>query len=130
MAGSPLTTRVPEWLEEELREEFEAKGEGPSEGLRRVLQEWWMQKHLPELEWRSGVTGQRPAIKGGPEVWEVVMAHRSHGGDLERLAEHFSWVTREQLEQALAFYRLMPEGIDEHLEENRRIERMHREREG
>ena len=126
MAGSPLTTRLPEWLEAELREEFEAAGEGPSEGLRRVLQEWWMQKHLPKLEWREGVTGMRPAIKGGPEVWEVVMVSRSCDGDLHALTEHFSWVSGEQLQQALAFYRLMPEFIDEHLEENRRIERMHR----
>ena len=126
MAGTPLTTRVPEWLEEELREEFEAKGEGPSEGLRRVLQEWWMQKHLSELEWREGVTGHRPAITGGPEVWEVVMVFRSHDRDFDELAKHFSWLTREQLKQAQAFYELMPETIDRHLEENRRIERMHR----
>ena len=126
MAGNPLTTRVPAWLEVELREEFEVKGEGPSEGLRRVLLEWWMQKHLPELEWREGVTGARPAIRGGPELWEVVMVDRSLEGDFEALAGHFSWATREQLEQALACYRLMPEYIDRHLQENQRIERMHR----
>jgi uncharacterized protein (DUF433 family) len=101
-------------------------GEGPSEGLRRVLQEWWMQKHLSELEWRDGVTGQRPAIIGGPEIWEVVMVNRSHEGDFEELTEHFSWVSHAQLKQALAYYELMPETIDRHLAENRRIERAHR----
>ena len=125
MAGSPLTTRVPEWLEAELKEEFAERGHGPSEGLRHVLQEWWMMKHLPDLEWRDGVTGARPAIKGGPEVWEVVMTFRSYEGDFEGLAGHYSWATQDQLKQALAFYELMPEPIDEHLEENLRLERLH-----
>lgn len=125
MVGSPLTTRVPDWLEAELREEFEARGEGPSEGLRRIIEEWWMNRHLPELEWREGVTGPHPAIRGGPEVWEVVMVQRGYEGDFDRLAEHFSWTTPEALKQALAFYELMPERIDAYLEENRRIERLY-----
>jgi uncharacterized protein (DUF433 family) len=125
MTGSPLTTQVPEWLEAVLRVEFAKLGHSPSEGLRHVLQEWWMMKNLPDLEWRKGVTGPRPAIRGGPEVWEVVMTYRDYEGDFESLADHYDWATQDQLRQALAFYELMPEPIDEHLEENLRIERLH-----
>jgi uncharacterized protein (DUF433 family) len=126
MAGAPLTTRVSEWLEAELKEEFSERGEGPSEGLRRVIEEWWVHKHLPAIEWREGVTGPRPAIRGGPEVWEVVMVARELGDTLEPPVAHFDRVSREDLDQALACYRLFPEGIDHHLEENARIERLFR----
>ena len=127
VAGAPLTTRVAQWLEAELKEEFSRRGEGPSEGLRRVIEEWWVHKHLPAIEWREGVTGSRPAIRGGPEIWEVVMVAREGGGGLEPPAGHFDWVSREELRQALAFYRLFPGDIDRHLQENERIERQLRE---
>ncbi len=40
MATVTATTRLPDWLERELRTFWETHGEGPSIGLRRVVEEW------------------------------------------------------------------------------------------
>lgn len=127
MAGSTLTTRLPEWLEEELREEFEERGEGPSEGLRRIVEEWWVLTHLPRIEFREGVTGLRPALKGGPELWEIILVRRGYGEDREGLREHFGDLEEEDLRQALAYYELFPGSIDDHLQELDRLNRLHEE---
>lgn len=125
MAGSTLTTRLPEWLEAEVREDFQERGEGPSEGLRRVVEEWWVLTHLPLLEYREGVTGPRPAIKGGPELWEIVMVARAYGDDRAAIMKYFSGLEEEQLRQALACYELFPEPVDEHLRANDRLDELH-----
>ncbi|MFO7767586.1 MAG: hypothetical protein R6W82_01290 [bacterium] len=125
MAGTTLTTRLPEWLEEEIREEFEQRGEGPSEGLRRVVQEWWILTRLTLIEIREGVTGPRPALKGGPEVWEVILVRRWYENDPKGLRDYFGGLTEEQLRQALACYELFPEPVDEHLREIDRLNELH-----
>ena len=127
MAGSTLTTRLPEWLEAEVREEFAGRGEGPSEGLRRLVEEWWVLTHLPLIEYREGAGVKRPALRGGPKVWAVIWIGRSYGEDIEGLKEHFGGLTDEQIHQARAYYSLFPEPIDSHIRENERLERLHEE---
>jgi len=128
MPASILTTRLPEWLGVELREEFAQYGEGPSEGLRRVVEEWWVRKNLPAIEYRDSLDGPRPAMKEGPELWELIMIHRSYGDDLDGISEHYGGLSHEGMKQGLAYYRLFPDSIDEHLRENDRLMRLMQEK--
>jgi hypothetical protein len=124
MPASILTTRLPDWLGEELRDEFARNGEGPSEGLRRIVEEWWVLKNLPAIEYRDSLDGPRPAIMEGPELWEFIMVQKSYGTGLDGISEYFGGLAKGRMEQALAYYKLFPESIDEHLRENQRLERL------
>jgi hypothetical protein len=123
MSVSTFTIRLPGWLDAELREEFARNGEGPSAGLRRVVEEWWVRKNLPFIEFRPSLTGHRPAMKEGPELWAFIMAWKEYGDDFDGLNRHFGGLPHEAMEQAIAYYRLFPDSIDEHLRENERLER-------
>ena len=121
MAAGTITVRLPEWLNGELRASFERQGEGPSEGLRRIVEEWWVSRHLPLIEYRPALDGPRPAIKDGPEIWSFILVHRDYGDDFAGLSEFYGGLAEEGMKQALAYYRLFPDRIDEHLRENDRL---------
>lgn len=123
VSDQPLSVKLRPWLEEELRAEFEERGESVSEGLRRLLEEWWALRNLPAIEFRDGVTGRRAAVRSGPEVWEVIAALQDHEGDIDALGEHFSWLDEEDLDAALRYYDRFPEPIDELIRENERTAR-------
>jgi hypothetical protein len=128
MPGSPITTRLADWLDEELKEIFRAAGEGRSEGLRRVVEEWWTLQNFPHLEFRDGPWGRRAALRGGPEVWEVVSAAREYEADRAGLAEHFAWLEPAALEESLAYAARFPDAVQALIAENDRIARRLAER--
>lgn len=130
VADRPLSVKLRPWLEEELRREFEERGESTSEGLRRVLEEWWALRRFPSIEFRDGIAGRRAALVDGPDVWEVVAALRDHEGDEEALQEHFARLDESALEDALAYHERFPERVDEVIEENERTARYLAERLG
>lgn len=120
-----ITARVDDWLDEEIRRFWEERGDGPSTGFRRIAEEWWTVQRFSRLEFRDGVTGRRGAIRGGPDVWEVVMVSRDLGGDQEALQKHFEeHLSVEALDQALQYADLFPDRIEEMIAENRRVERI------
>lgn len=123
MTSKPLTTRLPEWLERELRTLFRERGLGPSEGLRRVAEEWWVMKTFPAIEFRDGPAGRRAAIRGGPDVWEIVLV-ANEIEDRGELEAHFDWVEPDSIAQALSCYDRHPEPVDGMIEENARVARL------
>jgi|1185.fasta_scaffold38015_1 uncharacterized protein (DUF433 family) len=123
MPATPITTRLPEWLEAELNGAFAAAGEGRSEGLRRIAEEWWTLEHFPAIEFRDGVTGRRASLRGGPDVWEIAMVARDLGDDREGLYAHFGWIAREHLDQALAYAEKFAAEVNERVELNERVGR-------
>jgi hypothetical protein len=127
MSAVVLTTRLPQWLGEELKEEFAKFNAGPSEGLRRVVEQWWVGNNLPALEYRDSLDGPRPAIKNGPELWSFIMTHRSYEGDLDGVSEHYGGLPADGMEQALVYYQLFSDAIDHHLAENERLWRLYLE---
>lgn len=130
MSTKPLTTRLPDWLDADLREFFREHGLGPSEGLREVADEWWAMQTFPAIEFRDDPFGRRAALRSGPEIWEIVMVWRDYGDDLEGLRDHFAHLPAEHLEQALAYYRRFPDRIDALIEQNERVARLLEERAG
>lgn len=77
------------------------------------------------LERREGVTGSRMGLRGGPDVWEVVMVARDYDGDLDALAAHFGGlVAADALAQALEYAERFPDEVESRIEQNLRTERM------
>jgi uncharacterized protein (DUF433 family) len=120
---SPLCTRLTADLDDEVRGFFARHTLGPSQGLRRIIEEWVTLQRYPALEFREGVFGRRAALRHGPEVWEIVSISRRYGPDRERLYAHFSWLDAASIDQALEFYKAMPDDVDRILAENERIAR-------
>lgn len=130
-AMATLTARLPDWLKEEMVRFWKAHGEGPSSGLRRVVEEWWAMQEFPAIEFRDGVSGRRAAVRGGPDVWEVLAVAREYGDDREGLYEYFGrFVDREALDQALAYAARVPEEIEAFIAENERVEALLQGRDG
>ncbi|MFQ5743879.1 MAG: hypothetical protein ACE5HV_09860 [Acidobacteriota bacterium] len=123
LQNKPLSTRLRPWLEAEIRGIFEERGEGPSAGLRRIVQEWWAHNRFPSVEFRDGPFGRRPAVRGGPEIWEIIAVSRDYSGDKEGLREHFQWLDEEVLEEALGYYERFPEETDQLIADNDRFAR-------
>lgn len=130
VAGRPMSVKLRPWLEEELRREFEKRGESVSEGLRRLLEEWWAARHLFLIEFRDSPFGRRAAVQGGPEVWEMISVLRDYEGDMKGLREHFAWLEGKALDSALEYYEHFREPIDALIEENDRTARYLSERLG
>ncbi|HUF12474.1 MAG TPA: hypothetical protein VMN78_05175 [Longimicrobiales bacterium] len=68
--SSPISARLPRWLDEQLRREFERLEVSPSVALRQILEEWWVQRRYPALEFRSTAFLRLAALRGGPAVAE------------------------------------------------------------
>ena len=108
----------------ELEERFFALDWSPSEGLRAVVAEWLATNRFPELEFRDSAVGRRAAVRGGPEVWEVVAIAENAGGGpggLDAARTHFAWVEQRGLEQALSYADTYPGEIRRIIERNRRL---------
>lgn len=121
LSDQPTSFRLPAWLEDELKEEFERAGMSTSEGMRRALEEWWALRAYDHIEFREGLTGRHAAVRGGPEVWEIVMVASSYGEDREGLREHFGWLETEAVDEALDYYDRFPDRVDDRIEENERV---------
>lgn len=52
---------------------------------------------------REGVMGRRAGLMAGPDVWEIVRAIKSAGGDLDVVAEN-TGLAAGQLQTAIAYY--------------------------
>lgn len=117
-----LSTRVARWLRKEIVDFGERHRQGPSEALRRIVEEWWTMSHFPAIEFRDGVMGRRAGLRGGPDVWEVIMVWKDYAPDRDAFYEHFGgYVAREALDQALAYYDRFTDEIEGRLTENIRL---------
>lgn len=125
------TVRLAEWLAREIRAFATEQGLKPSVGLARALQEWWVMRQFPGIEFRDGPAGRRAGLRAGPDVWELVMIARAYGKDRRRLLRHFGGhLSEEQLEEALAYTKTFPDEIDGWIAENERVGRMLEQRLG
>jgi len=81
----------------------------------------------PGVVFRSGPTGRRAALAGGPDIWEVIEALHAVREDMpslegEDLVDDLAAVTglgRETISKALRYYAAYPGEIDERVDANR-----------
>lgn len=108
-----LSTRVPAWLDEELRGRWAEWDVGPSEGLRQVLREWWAREELNDVTFRDNLQGREAALDGGPEVWKVRLLQRRYDSAADGLVDHFGGlVAPDAVEVADRLYRRFPDAVD------------------
>lgn len=120
-----VSARLDDWLKESIEQFWRTHGEGPSTGLRHVVEEWWATQTYPAIAFRDGVSGRRAYLRDGPDVWEVVSVARAYGRDRTGFYEHFSpFTSPESLDQALAYADRFPEAVSAMIEKNQRMERV------
>jgi hypothetical protein len=81
----------------------------------------------PGVVFRSGPTGRRAALAGGPDIWEIIAALHAvrdetpelDGEDLASELGSVTGLSREGVATALRYYAAYPEEIDERVEANR-----------
>lgn len=80
-----------------------------------------MRRH-PMIVFREGATGRRAAVKGGPDVWEMIGG--VVGGDIpveqriDRAVDEFGW-SRVQVTAALTYYAEFTDEIDAEIADNK-----------
>jgi ribbon-helix-helix CopG family protein len=114
-------------LDDELRQQLAgmAKREGTTitELIERFLREGLACAAHPGIVFKSGPSGRRAALAGGPDVWEIVAALRHTSGSeakrLARLAEQFG-LHQRQIVIALNYAADHREEIEARIEANER----------
>lgn len=83
----------------------------------------------PGVVFRSGPTGRRAALAGGPDVWEIIAALHAiqrespdlEGDDLAAELTVVTGINRQGIGAALRYYAAYPEEIDERIAANEAI---------
>ncbi|MGN6088267.1 MAG: hypothetical protein ACTHNT_03140 [Actinomycetales bacterium] len=90
-----------------------------------LVEEGLRMDEFPGIVFRSGPTGRRAAVVGGPDVWEVIREIRSLRDDaagltgerlLERVAED-SCLPLASVRSAISYYSAFPDEIDSQLQD-------------
>lgn len=106
---------------ERLRDEAAAVDRSTSALAEELIDEGLRVRRHPLITFRSGPTGRRAALVGGPDVWEVVAG--LIGGDVspadrERRAVEVFGLRPEQVDAALAYYAEFTDEIDARVDAN------------
>lgn len=123
MASAPRTKSFSARMKASVVDELEAQsarlGLSKSQLGERLLVEGLRLEQFPGLVFRSGPTGRRAGLAGGPDVWEVVRdikgAAAAGAADPVARVSEVSGVPRARVELALHYYAAHPEGVDERL---------------
>lgn len=116
MPGSAmLSIRMPDETRERLEAAAEAHGETRSALMQRYVEEGLRMDRHPGIVFRPGPAGRRPALAGGPDVWEVVQVVQNVEPRGDRaIAEAASWLglSAAQVRIAVEYYADYPAEID------------------
>ena len=118
----PISVRFRERsIVERLKTEAAARDRSTSALAEELIDEGLRMRRHPLVVFGDGESGRRPALVGGPDVWEVVAG--VIGGDIpvservERAVEVLG-LRRQQVEAALRYYAEYTEEIDAAIEAN------------
>ncbi|MXZ85843.1 MAG: hypothetical protein F4Z02_09345 [Acidimicrobiia bacterium] len=99
----------------------EAESRSESMLTTSLLEEGLKTREFPGVVYRSGPTGRRAGLVGGPDVWEIIRDLRGLSGRgmerIERLAEELE-LSVSMVGLAADFYSAFPEEIDARIEAN------------
>jgi hypothetical protein len=77
-----------------------------------------------DIVFRDGPAGRRPAVAGGPDVWEVVRVFIAEGRSVQATADNLR-VSVGLAEAAIAYYTDNRAAIDEWIAANDAMMRVH-----
>lgn len=112
-----VSVRMDRETVDRIRARARARGERLSDVLRRYVEEGERAETHPGIVFRSGPTGSRAGLAGGPDVWEIVLALRQLGGGskaTEELAEQLS-LTVGRIQVALRYAAEYPDEIEDRI---------------
>jgi sulfur carrier protein ThiS len=99
MARSTTSVRLDDELREDLAAAAAAEGTTVTELIERFAREGLASAAHPGIVFKPGPSGRRPALAGGPDVWEIAAALRHvRGSEPKRvaaLAEQFGMHERQ-----------------------------------
>ena len=73
---------------------------------------------VPGVEFVMNPAGRRPRLVGDMEIWEVIDTHHQCGDRREAIREIFPHLSEQQVDTALAYYRLFADEIDAWIDHN------------
>jgi hypothetical protein len=123
MAKSTTSVRLDDQLRQQLADMAATEGTTVTELIERFLREGLACAAHPGIVFKSGPSGRRAALGGGPDVWEIVAGFRHTSGSeakrLARLADQLGMHQR-QVVIALNYAADHPEEIEARIDANER----------
>jgi hypothetical protein len=98
-------------------------GQSKARIAERLIEEGLQIEEFPGIVFRSGPTGRRAGIAGGPDVWEIARDLRATSREgrtkdpIEAVA-HISGLDRSVVELAASYYAAHPRDVDERIHMN------------
>ncbi len=98
----------------------ERLGQSKARVAERLIEEGLRIEAFPGIVFRSGPTGRRASIAGGPDVWEIARDLKAAAGegttDPIEAVVHISGLDRRAVELAASYYAAYPADIDERIQ--------------
>lgn len=98
----------------------ERLGESKARVAERLIEEGLRIEELPGIVFRSGPTGRRAGLIGGPDVWEIARdlkaATEEGATDPIESVAHISGLDRSAVELAASYYAAYPGEIDDRIQ--------------
>src|SRR3954447_26279730 len=112
-----FSARMAAHVIDELEAQSARLGLSKSQLGERILQEGLQMERFPGLVFRSGPTGRRAGLAGGPDIWEVVRdikgAAAAGAADPVAQVTDVTGLPRAKVELALSYYAAYPEAVDQ-----------------
>jgi uncharacterized protein (DUF433 family) len=113
MAGIQKSLRIPKEVLKAIEQIAEESRKDFSSMANELLEEAVKTHRCPGIIFTEGVKGRRARVAGtGIEVWEVIAAYWNVGENLKRLRQAYHWLTEQQIQSALGYYKVYSEEID------------------
>lgn len=97
-------------------------GESRARVAERLIAEGLQIEEFPGIMFRSGPTGRRAGIVGGPDVWEIVRdlksAAREGARDPIDVVAAATGLDRRKVELAASYYAAYPDDVDDRIRMN------------
>ena len=94
-------------------------GESKARVAERLIDEGLQTEEFPGIVFRSGPTGRRAGVAGGPDVWEIVRGlkgtAREGGRDPIEAIAGVTGLDRSKVELAAGYYAAYPDDVDERI---------------
>lgn len=119
----PFSIRMSDRTLARLEAGARRRGEPKARTAERLIEEGLRMDDYPGIVFRDGPAGRRPALAGGPDVWEIIETLKGTGAAGEAAIEATAeWgnLTLAQVRLAVRYYGEFSDEIDERILINRR----------